>query len=621
MMPRTQEIVASIWSRFLPPPDIKLSEWAEQNIRLPEGQSARPGKYRNWPYFREILDGMVDPTFPMMSLIKSARLGFTKGIAIAIGAIAATKPSPTILLVPTDDDARGYAVDEIEPIFESSPAISQLMRHGRIDGRNTLVRKAFLGGGTLKILAARSPRNLARHDAKNLFCDEVDRMEITKEGDPIALAIMRTFAHGDRKIVLGSTPTEEGLSIIERYYEQSDRRVYEIPCPQCGTRFELTRNNLEWDGEDFNSVRCVCPHNGCLIEERNKLEMVENGIWRPRSPEIVDHRGYRLNTYVSLLKNASWPMLIKEYLIAKKGGPSTLQVYTNTVEAKTWKTSINSLTAEGLAARAEPIGLGIDGETGKNLIPAWVVLLTAGADIQDDRIEITIFGWGLSGAPAALAHYQIDGSTLEDLTWKEFDTFTKTTWPHPNGWKIQLDAVAVDSGGSEGRTQRVYDFCQTRLARRIYAIKGDPGAKPVWRASSSKKVKGGSRLFLIGHDVVKTTVMEALAQEPLDERGDPNPHCLRLSNTLPPDWFDQAAGEARRIKYVGNRTKIVFEPKQRGQRVEALDCCCYAYAVRSAPGVRSINLAERAARLPPKEDSEKKSYGKPIDWAREFDNI
>jgi phage terminase large subunit GpA-like protein len=236
LTPRARGLYARVCRRYEPPPVLKLSEWAEKNIFLPEGQSARAGnRWRNWPYMVEILDSIADPECTRVVIQKGARLGFTKGLMVAIGATAATDPCGIILLVPTSEDATGFAVDELEPIFESSPALNGILKKGRNDGRNTLTRKSLLGGGSIKILAARAPRALRRHDAKKLFCDEVDAMEITKEGDPIKLAEMRTFAHPDRKIVIGSTPTEEDVSIIAKEYDASDKRIFEVPCPYCGT--------------------------------------------------------------------------------------------------------------------------------------------------------------------------------------------------------------------------------------------------------------------------------------------------------------------------------------------------------------------------------------------------
>ena len=152
---------------------------------------------------------------------------------IAVAAMAAADPCSIGLLVPVDEDARDYVVDELEPLFAATPTLRGLIIPGRLTGRNTLTRKNFRTGASLKILSARAPRRLRRHDFRVLYCDEIDAMEITVEGDPIVIAEKRTFAHADRKIVRGSTPTEEDISLIERAYAESDQRIFEICCPHC----------------------------------------------------------------------------------------------------------------------------------------------------------------------------------------------------------------------------------------------------------------------------------------------------------------------------------------------------------------------------------------------------
>ncbi|WP_262027583.1 phage terminase large subunit family protein [Microvirga sp. Mcv34] len=611
-------LVLSLFDELKPPKKVTLSQWAEENFVLPEGSSAKPGKFRLWPYQYEMLDVMGDPTIERVSIIKSARIGFTKGLISAIAATAAVDPCSIILLVPTDDDARGYAVDEIDPSFEASPALRGLIRSGRLDGRNTLTRRSFLGGGSLKILSARSPRNLRRHDAKKLFVDEADGMELTAEGDPILLAEKRTLAHPDRKIVVGSTPTLEGVSVVDKLYSESDQRVFEVPCPSCGTFTEILWPMIRWPDGDPEKAAFLCPHCEELIDERHKPAMVYKGRWRKTRPEVKGHAGFRINTLVSLLANASWAKLAAEFLKAKKSGPADLQVFANTIEGRVWKTSLNSIDASGLASRVESFGVTTDPDTKRSRIPAEVVLITCGADVQDDRIEATLFGWTVDGRRFVLAHFIIDGNTLDDGTWQEFDAFLKTTWTHPNGWKIGIDGTAIDSGGREGRTQKVYDFCQPRLYRRIYAIKGDAGPKPVWR--KAQKVKGGSRLFIIGVDQVKTDIIESLALDPISEDGKQNSNAIRLSEDLPDDWFDQVTGEKRAIRYVRNRAIIEFQPRKRGQRVEALDCAVYAVAVRQAPALRSIDLEERSRRVPEPVSGEAKPapQKRSEDWAAAF---
>jgi phage terminase large subunit GpA-like protein len=615
MTPKAEALFKRLCNRYAPAPQMRLSQWAEANIVLPEGQSARPGKYRNWPYFIEPLDSIGDLTVETVTIMKGTRIGYTKGLMVAIAATAANNPCPIGLLVPTDDDANDMSVDEVEPIFTSSPQLAGLLREGKNNGHTTMRRKSFAGGASLKILSARAPRKLRKHDIKYLFCDEVDGMEITAEGDPLALAKRRTMAHPDRKIVIGSTPTEEELSIVERSYQESDQRIFEIPCPHCAEFFELLWEHIQWSEGQPETAQAYCPHCGVGVDERYKRALTEKGRWVATRPEIKNHRGYRINALISLLPKAAWPILAEEFLRAKRAGPAELQPFHNTVLAKTWRTSINRLTSEGLAQRVEPWGL----EQG---IPDWVVMLTAGADVQDDRIEITVLGWPLVGAPGALGHVVIPGSTLEKETWAEMNDFLRTRWPHPNGWLMRLDAVGIDSGGSKGRTQRVYDFTEPRLSRRIFAIKGMAGPRPMW--SRAARTKTGQPLFLVGHDQAKTAVMEALAAQQYLPTGDYNPHCLRVSDELTDEWFEQATGEVRRIRYVRNRAVIEFVPKRPGQRTEALDSLCYAWAVRYSPEVRSIDIRERAARRPvPVAEGGPQPVDKPkgvSDWSKRFNS-
>lgn len=573
-----------------PPPKLTLSEWAEKNFVLADG-SARPGRFRLWPFQREILDAIGDPALERVTVVKPTRIGYTKSLVAGICATADTDPCGMILLVPTDDDARGIAVDEIEPAFEQSPALTGLLRHGRIDGRNTLTVKSIIGGGSLKILAARSPRNLRRHDAKKLFIDEEDAMEVTSEGDPVMLAEKRTLAHPDRKIVRGSTPTDELSSSINRAYQESDQRVFEIPCPHCGSFFEMMWEHIVWPADDPDKAACACPHCNELIEERFKTSMVSAGAergWRRQRPDVLGHAGFRLNTLISPLANARWSKLVEEFLRAKRAGPAEMQVFVNTTLGRVWKQTLDDVEPEGLAARVEDWGL----KEGR--FPADVFAVTAGVDTQPDRFEVTFWGWNETQA-FALAAFVVWGSPNDATTQAELDAILRSTWLHPNGWRIGIDAVAIDSGGHN--TQAVYDFCGPRFSRRIYAIVGRGGARRIWEPS--KRRKSAVRLVIVGIDQLKTEILQRLPLPPHNEQKQPTPGAIRLSRDLPEEWFDQIAGERRAVRYVHNRAVIEFRPRKSGQRVEALDCSVYAFAARHS---LRINFAERRERTaePPK---------------------
>jgi phage terminase large subunit GpA-like protein len=225
------------------------------------------------------------------------------------------------------------------------------------------------------------------------------------------------------------------------------------------------------------------------VEERHKPAMVEAGRWRATRPEVRGHAGFRLNALVSLLANASWAKLAAEFLAAKQDSEE-LRVFVNTVLAQGWREAGEELDEAALAARTEPFGL--------DPIPPEALVVTAGVDVQDDRLECSIVGWARDGTAFVLAHVVLWGSTLDNTLWAELDAVLKTRWRHPLGGSIGVDAAAVDAGDGD-HYDRVLAFCAPRMARRIVATKGAPGSRPAI-AVSQAKLRGGARLFIAGVD-------------------------------------------------------------------------------------------------------------------------
>ncbi|MCC3245094.1 phage terminase large subunit family protein [Methylocystis sp. WRRC1] len=564
-------------SALMPPPAVTLAEWIESNVRLPQGVSAQPGAVRLWPYQREIADAIGDKRIERVTLVKSARLGFTTLLSGAIGHFCANEPSPILALLPTEADARDYVVSDIEPIFEASPALRGLLEADASEGgRNTLLSRRF-PGGSLKIVAAKSPRNLRRHNARVVLVDEADAMDPSAEGSPIALAEKRTLAFPDRKIVIGSTPLHAETSNVIRSYAASDKRVFEVPCPSCGAFIFLKWAHIEWQEKRPETAAFRCPHCMELIEERHKMAMIRAGRWDAQAPEVRGHAGFWINALVSPLPNASWGKLAEEFLRAKDD-PDLLQPFVNTVLGEGWSDAEEQADELALQQRLEPFGL--------DRIPPEVLAVTIGVDVQDDRLEATIVGWSRVEA-LILGHAVIWGSPDDDSTWSELDELSRTRWRHPFGGQLRVDAMIVDSGDGDW-TDKVYAFCFPRLSRRIMAGKGVFGSRPALQASKSK-VKGG-RLFLIGVDGLKTTIYSRLA------RG----RSIRFSDSLEPVFFEQLCSERKILRYVRGLPQRRFE-RIPGRAAEALDCTVYAFAARQ--GV-TILFDQREAELrsaePPK---------------------
>ena len=563
---------------LIPPPRLALSEWIESHMQLPEGVSAMPGKVRLWPYQRAIADAIGNPEIERVTVVKPVRVGFTSLLTGALASFVANEPAPILVLLPTEADCRDYIVSDIEPIFEATPAVKGLMEADLVESaRNTLMHRRF-PGGSLKVVAAKAPRNLRRHNVRVLMIDEADAMEIGAEGSPIRLAERRTLSFANRKIILGSTPLLEETSHVLRAYGESDQRVFECPCPACGTCTEILWSHIEWQPDRPETAAFRCPGCSELIDERNKGDMVKAGAWRALAPHVKGHAGFRLNALVSGLANASWSKLAAEFLTAKED-PANLQVFVNTLLAQGWREASDELDEIVLQSRCEAFGL--------NRIPPEVLVMTAGCDVQDDRLEVSLVGWTREGAMLVLGHVVIWGSPDQDSTWQELEDLSRQKWKHPHGGSLKLDAMVVDSGDGDW-TDTVYRYCFPRLARRIMAGKGVHGARPALQASKGK-VKGG-RLFLVGVDGIKTLLMNRMA------RG----ASIRFSDELEPVWFEQLASERKVLRYSRGQPVRRFERKP-GAHAEALDCVVYAYAARQ--GVM-VNFEQR--------EDELRSSGAPV---------
>lgn len=561
------ELVASAFRCFKPPLRLSLPDWIEKNIRLAAGSAALPGPMRLYPYQRDLAAAIGDPELERVTVVKGVRIGWTALLTGALGHFVKNDPSPIIALLPTESDCRDYTTADLEPTFEASPALRGMLSDDQKEGeRNTMLSRRF-SGGSLRIIAAGAPRNLRAKTARILVADEADAMAITPEGDPLVLAERRTLSFPNRKIIIGSTPVFEDTSAVLRRYAESDQRIFEVPCPNCGAMTEILWQHIVWEDDKPETACFKCPHCEALISERSKNLMVMHGEWRATKPEIKNHAGFRVNCLVSPLANARWGLLAGEFLKAQ-GDPTKLQVFRNTILAEGWREPGEELDEDDLFSRREAFGL--------DAMPEEVLLITCGVDVQADRLETTILGHAKDGEMFVLEHHVIWGAPTDDETWAEVDQLLATQWRHPFGNSIGIDACAIDSGGHW--TESVYNFCFPRLRRRVLAIKGMAGPRPILQASNSGKVKRG-RIFIVGVDTIKAALFSRLKRN----------HGIRFSQTLEKPWFDQLCSERLVVRYVKGAPQRRFE-RLPGKAAEALDATCYAIAARQ---IISASLSDR----------------------------
>ena len=221
---------------FKPPKKLTLSEWADEYAYLSAESSAEGGRWRTLPYQKGIMDAITDPNVEQVTVMKSARVGYSKILNHIIAYHVHMDPCPIMIVQPTIEDAAGYSKEEIAPMIRDTKCLRGLIADAKAkDSTNTILQKQF-PGGTLSLVGANSARGFRRVSRRIVLFDETDGYPATAgtEGDQIKLGIRRTEYYWNRKIVAGSTPTVQDFSRIEQLFGQSDQRKYYVPCPDCG---------------------------------------------------------------------------------------------------------------------------------------------------------------------------------------------------------------------------------------------------------------------------------------------------------------------------------------------------------------------------------------------------
>jgi phage terminase large subunit GpA-like protein len=558
--------VDNIWrDGAAPEPALTVSQWSDEHRMLPD-LSAEPGRWRTsrTPYLREIMDCLSanDPTERVV-FVKGAQLGGTEAGLNFLGYVIHHAPGLMLMVQPTMDAVRRNTSTRVDPMIAASPALrDRVVEPGKKEPGNSQFRKLF-SGGQLVMVGAASGVGLRSTPARYLFLDEVDAYpaDVSGEGDPVALAIQRTVTfRGRRKIVMVSTPTLKGYSRIEAAYEESDRRVYEVRCPDCGSYAAIMWAQIQWPEGQRDRAHRVCPDCGTVHEEHQKPALLASGRWRATQSGDGKTAGFHLSSLYSPFE--TWAEIAIEHGQVYRD-PPRLQVWTNTKLAETWEDQAGDvIDADPLMARREDWGA---------LLPEGVAVLTAGVDVQGDRLELHVVGWGRDEQSWSIDYRVIWGDPSGPRVWADLDTALQTTYPHTRAIAdMSIRAVAVDTGGQH--TKAAYEYCRTRLHRRIWAIKGRGGPGiPLWPRRPTR-TKGKVPLFLIGVDAAKDALFARL------RLFEPGPGYLHFPAERDAEFFRQLTAERVVTRFERGRPIRLWQPRREGERNESLDTTVYAMA-------------------------------------------
>lgn len=587
-----RDAYAQAMAAFAVPEPMLLSEWMAEHFYLSAESSYGESRWEAWPFQLAIANCMGHDDIVETDMMKSARVGATKILLADVCYNAHHKRRNQALWQPTDDDRDQFVKTELDPVLRDIEVMREVMPHAVSRHKdNTMQQKKFLGS-MLHTLGGKAAKNYRRISIDTGNVDEIDGFDrdIEKEGDPRYLVFKRVSGATFPKLNIASTPTLRGFSLIEDSVALAEKVFrFHIPCPHCGGFHPILwggkdePHGFKWDDREPATVRHVCPHCGGTIKQGDYLAVAMQGRYQSDDGYIITHRAeffdpdgnaikpFRhiafVDVWTALAPNVSWESIVREFLGAiekfEAGDSTKLKAFTNLTLGRTWGGDVESTDASELQARAEPYPLGI--------VPAGGLLLLAGVDTQDNRLEVGVWAYGRGCEAWPVAHQVFFGNPAEDAVWGELDDYLfNTEFPHAVGGPLRIHAAAIDSGGHN--THAVYEFARIHKHRRVFATKGRSGTEKAIKDGGSavdidwrgRKRKAGVILWQVGTNHAKDLLHNRLAIQR------PGPGYVHFSSELSDEWFAQYTSEVRASRETATGTQSRWTKIRR--RNEVLDC-------------------------------------------------
>jgi len=567
-----------VWERVRPwlalPEPLTADEWADRHAYVPSpgGGAARKYHTRHAPHQKGMMRAIDEEGVRMVVYQGASQVvGKTQCLLNIIGKFIQHDPKNIMVMYPVVEAAERFSKNKLQRMIGDTPALAECIRPARSrDSGNTILTKSF-PGGTISLLGANSPSALRGQSAGVLIADEIDVMEGSLEGDPLDLFWKRGESIQNAVQIVASTPALKHSSRIDDYFERSDQRFWTMPCVHCGTATVFELGMLDFPKGKPEEAVLICPNCKQVIDEEARVAMYFAGEWQATRP-FAGVAGFHMNAFYS-----PWPVkrgyrsqahyIAEQLESAERRGPESLQVFWNTILALSYEQATEKVDWEGLFERREDY----DG------VPEQVLILTAGVDVQHDRLEAEIVGWGAGRECWGIARRAFFGDPSLRGVWDKLDAFLSDPWEHPVLGQIVVRWTCVDHGF---KADEVESFCRPRTRQRIVPIKGVPGEGRPIAGAGSRVGRPKIRLYHAGTDTCKDYIYSSL------KINDPGARYMHFPSSYDEAFFKQLTAETAVIE----RDRFGFKVRrwkklQDHQANEALDIRVYALAALILSGV------------------------------------
>ena len=567
-----------------PEMDEAVWRWAERCLWIPETENEEaPGPLNTGrtPYVREWMECFRDPGITDCAIMTGAQVAKTISLMAGLAWLIANDPRGILWVFPNERLARSFSESRWERFLRASHVMADLVPEDEDEFK--LLEQHF-PRATLNFEGSNSPANLSSRPKPVVLQDETDKLpgSSEKEAGASMLADQRTKRTAFPKRLKTSTPTTEG-GVIHREYLRGDQRRYRVPCARCGVeiellfeqiRFEWCKTGEEWDLERVGREAWYeCQVCGGRIEDEDKPGMLAGGRWMPTNPSPAPGcRSYHLPSWYAPWPQCGFGATAVKFLTAK--AQWALKDFDNNERGMPSRERGEKADWKVLAARREAY---------PQRVPQEVLVTTAAVDVQDDRLECEILGWG-SGFESWLIEYHVfHGDPARGIVWTDAER-----WLFDPDRTPVIESITCDTGGHYTEEAYAWVARQRASGRPVYAIRGANVSWAPLVGRPSKRNKHRVKLWPVGTDTAKVTILAWLK---VAEHG---PGYCHFPEWLDDEYFKQLAAEELRVKYVRGFEKREFYKIRK--RNEALDLRVYNLAALKIlpPNVLEVRAREQA---------------------------
>jgi phage terminase large subunit GpA-like protein len=577
--PAYRSELASVFARnFKPWGTVSPLEWAENVAKV---------LFSFAPYQREMFLELFEAMNQEVIFMIFSRGGKSKVILTALGYCIAQLPQRILAMWPTLGQAEKWSKDDLMEFVNAVDCLAEMIGDGagRRVASNTILHKLF-PGGLLDIVGANAPGDLRRAKGSFLYADEIDAIveTATDEGDQLAIFKKRGSEFPNTIEAYASYPSLKGKSRIEAKEAESDGRRWMSTCLLCGGEpYIMHRSQLLYDPEKPELARLECPRCKGQLTDLHRYEMMMGGdsahprydLWRPTRP-FRGKAGFQANAML-------WPHPVNP---AKFPGGFLQVVAQQAIDAeksdnpeRSRRVMINTLDAETYEAACDvkpdkdKIYLRREAYDPREMLPARVLLITLGGDIQKDRGEFFLLGWGERAQSWGIDHWVIKGSPIDLSFWEEVEKrITNASWQHPCGERLKIACGLIDCGYQR---DEVIKFTRPLSRLRVFASFGSTQLNRVIVGKPSRQGKPPTKVFELGTHAAKEIIYQRLDHDNPAAYGFKHyPKIAAFDET----YFRQLLIENSEMRRAGDGEWYRFFSKEEGDRNEAIDGEVYALA-------------------------------------------